>query len=54
MLYMGFLRAITPPNFYMKLKVDIAFHKLFSEHLVPYILFSFEFNLQFMKLGLVV
>ena len=45
---------ITRPNFYMKLKRETVFHKLFSEHLVLHNLFSFEFSLQFMKLGLVV
>ena len=46
--------AITRPNFYMKHKRKTAFHKLFSEHLVLHNLLSFEFSLQFMKLGLVV
>ena len=46
--------AITRPNFYMKLKRETAFYKLFSEHLMLHNLFSFEFSLQFIKLGLVV
>ena len=46
--------AIARPNFDVKFKLENAFHKLFSEHLVLHIFFSFEFSLQFMKLCLVV
>ena len=46
--------AITRPNFYMKLKRETAFHKLFTAHLMLHNHFGFEFSLQFMKFGLVV
>ena len=47
-------RAITRPNFYMKLNMKLRFTNFFSEHLVLHNVFSFEFSLQFMKLGLFV
>ena len=53
-LVFKFLRGDHTTKLLHETKFETAFQKFFSEHLVLHNLFSFEFSLQFMKLGLFV